>query len=175
MGSYRKLSKARLRQREKDQQDPAWLAWLAEMDNALDTFFAVDVPDMPADPFTAAGLAHAEQALMAMFESVDVLLDPENAAVVDRFQRYVGEVFIRSGFEGHWMNVRVTAGGDADVFFDRRRIAPVVSEPFDEVFIDVVMMLGMATHRRTGTEWTWVYGHSADDYAEWVAQGRPAL
>lgn len=86
MGSVRKLSKARLRQREKDQQDPAWLAWLAEMDESLETFLAVDVPDMPADPFTTAGLAHAERSLMAMFPSADALLEPESYEVVDRFQ-----------------------------------------------------------------------------------------
>ncbi|MEC3955808.1 hypothetical protein VMT65_22435 [Nocardia sp. CDC153] len=175
MGSYRKLSKARLRQREKDQHDPRWLAWLAEMDGALETFFSVDVPDMPADPFTAAGLTHAEQSLMARFSSADPLLEPENAEVADRFQRYLGETFIRSGFEGRWMNVRISDDRDTNVFFDRRGFEPVVSEPFNAVFIDVVSLILTAAHRRTGEEWTWVYGHSANDYAVWVAKGRPEL
>lgn len=175
MGSFRKLTKAQQRQRDKDQQNPAWLAWLAEMDDALETFLAVDVPDMPADPFTAAGLAHAEQVLMTMFPSAGSWLEPENAAIVDRFQRYVGETFIRSGFEGRWMNVRVTEGRISSVFFDRRGFAPVVLEPFRTVFIDLMSMLAIAVDRRTGKEWMRVYGYSEQGYAEWVAKGRKPL
>ncbi|WP_405134011.1 hypothetical protein [Nocardia sp. NBC_01388] len=168
------MSKARLRQREQDQQDPAWLAWLAEMDGALETFFAVDVPGMPTDPFTAAGLAHAEQALMAMFESADPLLEPENAAVADRFQRYVGETFVRS-FESRWMNVRISENRDTDVFFGRRGFEPVVIRPFQDSFVDVVSMVLTAAHIRTGEEWTWIYGNSVEDHAEWLSRGRPPL
>lgn len=174
MGGYRKLNKAELRQRAADQLNPEWLAWRMGMDEPLQRFFTVDVPDMPADPFSSAGLAHAEHALIAMFASADPLLELENAAVADRFQRYVGEAFARS-FEGQWMNVRVSDDPDSGVFFDRRGFAPAVYRPFNGAFVDVVSMVLMAAHRRTGQEWTFVYGHSASDHVKWVAKGRKPL
>ncbi|WP_297613648.1 hypothetical protein [Nocardia sp.] len=168
------MSRAALRQREKDQHDPAWLTWLSEMDGALETYFAVDAPDMPGDPFTAVGLAHAERVFMAMFSAVDPLFEPEHAAVVDRFQRYVGETFVRS-FDGRWMNVRISESRDTDVFFDRRGFEPVVLTPFQDSFIDVVSMVLTAVHCRAGGEWAWIYGNSAQDYAEWRAPGQPRI
>ncbi|TCK00552.1 hypothetical protein [Nocardia alba] len=171
MGSYRKATKAELRRREVDQRDPAWLAWLAEMDPALETFFAEDVTDMPSDPFSADGVATAELAAIARFSSVEAVLAPENAAAADRFQRYFGEAFVRS-FEGRWMNVRVAASASLDVFFDRRGCSPVVRCPFAEFYVDTLSQLLGAVHYRNGEEWTWVYGHSVNDYAEWQVGGR---
>ncbi|MFE3261884.1 hypothetical protein ACFXPS_42365 [Nocardia sp. NPDC059091] len=49
-----------------------------EMDDPLETLLTVDVPDLPTDPFAAEGLAHAKQAAMAWFSSVDAVLEPGN-------------------------------------------------------------------------------------------------
>ncbi|MFE5475156.1 hypothetical protein ACFQ9R_05600 [Nocardia sp. NPDC056541] len=175
MGGFRKWTKAELEQREKDQHNPEWLAWLADMDAGLETFFAVDVRDMPVEPFTAAGLDHAEQALLHRFSSSDSLLDVKNAGMVDRFHRYLGETFIKSGFEGRWMNVRITSGRGTGVFFDRRGFEPVVREPFTDSYLEVVMLALAAVERRTGHEWSWVYRNAEEDYAEWVDNGRPNI
>ncbi|MFJ2666242.1 hypothetical protein ACIO14_18015 [Nocardia fluminea] len=174
MGRVRKVSKARLRQREKDQSAVEWLEWLAGMDAALGTFFAVDVPDMPVEPFTAAGLDHAERALMDKFSSAEMLLAIENAGVADRFQRFLGEAFIRSGFGGRWLNVRIT-DDDTDVFFRRRGFEPVICQPFTSAFLDVGSLVLGAVEVRTGHEWSWVYGNCVVDYEDWVAEGRPKI
>lgn len=174
MGRVRKVSRARLRQREKDQGVPELLQWLAGMDAALETFFAVDVPDMPAEPFTAAGLDHAERALMARFSSAETLLAIGNAEVVDRFQRFLGETFIRSGFGGRWVNVRIT-DDDTDVLFCRRGFEPVICHRFTPAFLDVGSLVLGAAEGRTVHEWSWVYGNCAVDHEDWVARGRPKI
>ncbi|MGW6702083.1 hypothetical protein [Nocardia sp. NPDC055049] len=144
------------------------------MDAALETFFAVDVPDMSVEPFTAAGLDHAERALVDRFSSVEPLLAVDNAGVVDRFQRFLGETFIRSGLGGHWKNVRIT-DDDTDVVFRRRGFEPVVCHPFTPAFLDVGSLVLGAVEARTFHEWSWVYGNCVVDYGNWVAEGRPSI
>ncbi|MFE5475155.1 hypothetical protein ACFQ9R_05595 [Nocardia sp. NPDC056541] len=148
------------------------MEWLAEMDAALETFFAADVPDMPVEPFTAAGLDHAERALTDRFSTAEPLLEIDNAGVTDRFQRFLGETFIRSGFGGRWMNVRII-DDDSDVFFCRRGFEPVIHQPFTPAFLDVGSLVLGAVQARTAHEWSWVYGNCVKDYESWVAEGQP--
>ncbi|MEV0771720.1 hypothetical protein [Nocardia salmonicida] len=138
------------------------------MDAALEIFFAVDMPDMPDDPFSMEGVTRTEQAAMARFSSAEAVLEPENATVADRFHRYIGEAFVRS-FEGRWMNVQVTGEPGEDRSFHGRGFSPVVREPFTESYTDVASMLFMAVCRRTGHEWSSIYAYSEEDHAAWQA------
>lgn len=158
---------AGLRQREKDQQDPAWLAWLAAMPDALDEFLTVDVPDMPADPWSAEGLLHAEHASLVHFPSMESVGAPSSRARADRTIRYLGEVF-RRNFEGKWCNVPELYGAYGG-------FTPAVEEPYVELYLEVVAMLTATLDRRTGREWAGVFGYAQEDHADWVAAGRPDL
>lgn len=167
MGGDRPYTTAELRQREKDQQDPAWLAWLDAMPDALDEFLTVDVPDMPADPWTAEGLLHAEQASLAYFPSMKSVDEPSNRARADRTSRYLGEVF-RRNFEGTWRNV-------PELYGIYEGFTPAVEEPYVEHYLDVVTMLTASLDSRTGRDWATVFGYAQEDHADWVAAGRPDI
>lgn len=168
MGGDRPYTAAELRQREKNQQNPAWLAWLGGMDDALERFLTVDVADMPTDPWSMDGLGHAEQAALIIFPSMDSVLAPENRELADRFQRFIGETYVRR-FEGEWMNVP----GNSDHM--ARGFEPAVRQPFSDMYLTVVTQLTAAMHRRSGNQWARVYSRSAATYAEWQAGGRLPL
>lgn len=168
MGGDRAYTAAELRQQEKDQQDPAWLAWLAAMPDALDTFLTEDVPDMPADPWTADGLCHAERAALALFPTWESVREPQNRALADRIRRFIGEVFIRN-FDGEWRNVPQFNRDGYPGF------GPVVSEPYTEMYLTVGTKLTAALDRRTGTGWAQIFGYSVESHAAWTAAGKPPL
>ncbi|WP_433662065.1 hypothetical protein ACQPW1_07890 [Nocardia sp. CA-128927] len=161
MGRDRKYTKAELRQREKDQEDQNWLAWLADMDVQIHKFFTETVPDLPENPWTAEGLQHAEAAALKLFPDWETVPLPENRDVADQFSRYVGEVF-RRNFEGIWRN---------EPSFDSRRnplgFGPVIHTPENPEYLDVVNLLTAAMHRRTGNEWSRIFGYSTDGFAKW--------
>lgn len=172
MGYTRKSTKAELRQHERDQRAPAWLEWLAAMDTELERFFTDDVPELAglADRWSAEGLRIAGAAAVAEFGDIQALYLPENKPAVDRYVRFVGEVYRRS-FEGGWLNV--PARGPGAEFW------PVVNRPAG-VYLDPHDQLGLAffkpTKRDPGHpegEMVWVYGNSKEDYENWVAAGRP--
>ena len=164
MGGDRPYTPAELRQQEKDQHDPAWLAWLAAMPDALAEFLTTDVLDMPADPWTLDGLRHAEQASLAFFPTWDSVDEPSKQGRADRTSRYIGEVF-RRNFGGKWRNVPELFGGEYEGF------TPAVDEPYSEIYLDVVTILTATLDRRTGREWEFLFDHSQKSYAAWRSAG----
>lgn len=169
MGRDREYTKAELAQQAKDQQDPRWLAWLADMDTQLGKFFTDTVPDMPANPWTAEGLAHAEAAALTIFPESGAEDLPENRDVSDQFHRFIGETF-RRNFEGEWRNVPSLGGGQPLHGF-----GPVVLEPYVEMYLDVIPIFSTALFRRSGNELSFVFERSADRYRSWVDGGRLPL
>lgn len=168
MSGDQAYTRAELRQRAKDQENPAWLSWLAAMPAALEEFVGKDVPNMPADPWSADGLRRAESRALDVFQTGDAVMLPENRELVDRFHRYVGQVFVRR-FEGTWLNIL-----DNPDYLDRG-FEPVVQIPFTDMHFAVVPQLTAAMSRRTGEHWARIYGYSEEDYAAWQAAGRPPL
>ncbi|WP_433560695.1 hypothetical protein ACQP1O_23825 [Nocardia sp. CA-151230] len=81
-------------------------AWLAGQSTALELFFAQDAPCVGAldDPWTLQGLQAAVRVARARIVDRRGILAPENRALIDRFGRFVGEVFVRR-FDGSWTNV----------------------------------------------------------------------
>ncbi|AKU15691.1 hypothetical protein [Luteipulveratus mongoliensis] len=162
MGGDRPYTEAELAQRERDQQDPEFLTWLAAMDDELALFFERDVPDMPADPWSEEGLRHAEQAALRYFwdrEPGDLSWRREREK---RFRRYLGEVFVRN-FEGTWMWIDVNRNGTK---------APVVSEPANPEYLQVEGQVDGALGDRTGGAWVQLFGYARRAYNDWVAAGR---
>ncbi|MBF6363095.1 hypothetical protein [Nocardia farcinica] len=169
MGEDLGVTGAERRQMEADQQDPRWLAWLSEMDGAVTRFLSETVPDMPENPWSAAGLRRAEATALELFPTPESVELPENRHVADGFFRFVGEVF-RRAFEGRWQNVP-----DYDDEQRSHGFGPVVDRPFSENYLDVIPLLTTAVARRTGQLWASIFGYSLEDYEAWKAAGRPPL
>ncbi|MFJ9368936.1 hypothetical protein ACIRRA_31565 [Nocardia sp. NPDC101769] len=81
-------------------------AWVAGHSAALELFFAQDAPTVGAldDPWTLQGLQAAVRVARTRIVDCRGILAPENRALIDRFGRFVGEVFVRQ-FDGSWRNV----------------------------------------------------------------------
>ncbi|WP_433654543.1 hypothetical protein ACQPW1_27780 [Nocardia sp. CA-128927] len=165
MGGDRRYTRAELRQHEQDQQDPRWLAWLAEMDDQIDRFRTETVPGLSAGPWDAEDLRSVERALLERFPDVDDAEGPEHQETVDQFARFIGEVF-RRNFEGHWYN-------NTDADDQRRGFGPSLREGYNPAYLEPVRLVFAALDRGTGSEWARVFGFSQKRYAEWAATGRP--
>lgn len=92
-------------------------AWLAGHSAALELFFAQDAPSVGAldDPWTLQGLQAAVRVARTRIVDRRGILAPENRALIDRFGRFVGEVFVRQ-FDGSWTNVLDNAPPDVLVW-----------------------------------------------------------
>jgi hypothetical protein len=153
-------TQAELRQRELDQQNPQFLAWLSRMDDELALFFERDVPDMPADPFTEEGLRRAEAAAIRLFWH----RTPEDGPFAyrkERFERFIGEVFVRK-VEGKWMWINVSVHGHA----------PVVSRPATPLYLEPDGQLSQSLTEKCTDGWTFVFRNSVESYEAWKAAGR---
>ena len=146
------------------QQDPTFLTWLADMDRELDILFTQDAPGMPDDPYTVEGLRHAEQAALGWYWADDPMdLDwPERA---DRFQRYIGEMFIRH-LEGRW-EYAGTRRGD--------KMEPVIWTPFVDDYYRPSRLLDAAKSKKSGDRLETMYGYAQKRYRTWVTYGRMPL
>ncbi|WP_157184463.1 hypothetical protein [Nocardia niigatensis] len=92
-------------------------AWLAGRSVALDVFFTQDAPSVAAldDPWTLRGLQAAVRVARERITDRAGVLDPANRALIDRFGRFAGEVFVRQ-FAGSWCNVLDNAPPDVLVW-----------------------------------------------------------
>ncbi|MFE7745348.1 hypothetical protein [Nocardia sp. NPDC057455] len=167
------MSKAELREHERNQHAPEFLEWLAGGDAALATFFAENAPEIGAlaDPWTREGLRLLGANLRARFgDALEALKDPANRETVDRYRRYLGEVYCRT-VEAEWRNVPSNGPGDP--------MWPVLAFSFRALYLDPRSQLYGAFRKSTKKltvhpdgEIAWVYGNAVEDYVEWVAAGR---
>lgn len=175
MGSISKMTKAELRQRERDQQAPEYLEWLSRRDADLERFLTEDVPEIGAldNPWSAAGLQLAGEAARSIFGATAALSQPEHLPTVDRFTRYIGEVYVRT-LEGEWRN-------DPDIRTERD-MRPVISEPYRNMYLDPDQQLWLAFVKATEKEplphqgmLVWVFENSKNNYEDWTEAGRPSF
>ncbi|WP_280253390.1 hypothetical protein [Nocardia abscessus] len=164
MSGYKPYTQEERRRMDHDQRDPRWLAWLERMDEQLNRFFTEKVTDMPEDPWSAEGLNRAEAAALRIFPTMESVDLPENREVADQFHRYVGEVF-RRNFEGEWYNVP-----SYDDEQRTRGFGPVIREGYNPEYLTVVPLLTTAMFRRTGVEWSQIFGYSEEDYTAWKSR-----
>ncbi|WP_280410565.1 hypothetical protein [Nocardia asiatica] len=175
MGSIRKMTKAELRQRDRDQENAAFLKWLARMDAEVARFLTEDMPAVGAleNPWSKEGLQVATATARAMFPDYRDVLEPQNADLMERFGRYVGEVFVRA-FGGRWVNVPDNGPADAPFFACVGNVASIAYlEPF--VHAKAVVAEGKAKRVPAYPEGVlvWLWGNAQEDYDEWNAAGRP--
>jgi len=88
-----------------DQHNPQFLEWLRGNDAAFELFFEQDAPQVATldNPWTLAGLQVAVSTAREIFPDHRAVIAPGNRPAIDRFGRFVGEVFVRQ-FEGQWCN-----------------------------------------------------------------------
>ncbi|MBF6085155.1 hypothetical protein IU485_27665 [Nocardia cyriacigeorgica] len=170
MGYTRKWTRAERQQFEHDQRNPAFRSWLSGMDDAIVEFMTVDAPEVGKldNPWSRGGLVAISGLLRARFPDPDSIDATENAPVLDRYVRVIGEVFRRS-FEGRWVNVLDNAPKGSAEFW------PEVDIPAFG-FVDPDKQLGGAFRQRPDRpdgNLVWVYGNAERDYHEWVEHGRP--
>lgn len=175
MGGIRKLTKAERRQRERDQEDPAFLAWLERMDAELGLFFTEDAPEVAAldDPWTREGLRLAVQAARRAFPDYKAIYLPDNKPRADRFIRFYGELY-RRRFGGRWVNVPGNAFRDVEFF-------PAVEgptclgymEPEPQLVGSFVTMISKRTPAHPDGQPVWVLDNWTRSYERWIEVGRP--
>lgn len=163
-GPYTPAERQRIR---RDQQDPSWTAWLARMDEQIETFLNTTVPDMPSDPWTADGLRHAERAALQLFPSGTAGNSQALMRVTDQFHRYFGEVF-RRNFAGEWFNAPVDRSSVGV-------IAPMLKEPYKPVYLDILPILAAALVLGTGEVWRQIFTWSEQEYLDWKFAGQAPI
>ncbi|MEV6323093.1 hypothetical protein AB0M45_18125 [Nocardia sp. NPDC051787] len=174
--SVRKASNAELRRREKHQRNPAYVEWLGRMDAEIIRFFAEDAPAVGAlkNPWTEDGLRIATETARSMFPDYRAVLEPQNADVVERFGRYVGEVFVRA-FEGRWWNVPENGPDNAPFWACVGNVASIAYlEPFVHVKAAVAEGRVKDVPVHPGGTLVWLWGNWRESYDEWIAAGHPS-
>lgn len=135
-------------------RDEGFAAWLAMNDYLLDCeFLAGDVPDMPDDPFSEAGLRAAEAEALRRFPDIDTALAPHNREMYDKFVRFIGEVFVRD-LGGQWTNRPLVDDGRAYIG---------IKFPWDPETLEIPTLFTSALARRTGEQWAFVYRNMRED------------
>lgn len=139
------------------QRDPAWIAWLGDMDAVVTNFVHTEFADTTVDPFSADGLLVAEARALERFGSIAEFKAEENGELADQYVRYLGEVFVRN-FDGRWVNILQPTKG----------LVASVEYPYPGWYLNPRSFITAALHRRTGKEWAFVFGNEAVDYAKWT-------
>ncbi len=140
------------------QQDETFLVWVSLNEDVLDLEFD-EVDDLPAPPWDAAVLDRAEAAALEIVASERDCFTEETRVASWHLVRFIGHVLI-DAFEGHRVNVP-GQGGD-------RRGSVGVDLPFRTLYIEPIGMLTSAMYRRTGTEWSEVFGYAVRDQAKYL-------
>ncbi|WP_406268863.1 hypothetical protein OH799_25340 [Nocardia sp. NBC_00881] len=175
MGEIRNMTKAELKQQERDQHEPAFLKWLEGQPAALERFLTEVAPDVGAlpEPYSREGLRLAVVAARATFDNSESAFAPENAEVAGLFVRHFGEVYIRS-FEGHWVNIPDNASRPVEFL-------PLVSTPSGGICIDPEGQFAKSWVKQTSKSApvhpdglpVWVFDNWHRNYEKWVTAGRP--
>jgi hypothetical protein len=155
---------------KQDQKAPEFLEWLTKQEELVDQFLAEDVPAVGAleDPWTAEALQLTEQAARDTFGERTALRLPENAATVDRFVRFIGEVYCHA-IEGRWGNHPNSL----------HPMNPVILDGFTGQSLDPLGQLYLAfvtppRHGRVNGELSWVFANYTTNYHNWDEAGRPS-
>lgn len=152
---------------ERAQRHQEYRAWLEAMDSELSRFLTEDAPVVGglSDPFSSEGLSATEDNVRQRFGSIQAVEDPGRAAEVDRYGRFIGEVFRRST-EAQWVNVAHVH--DTTVW-------PELVFPFARESFNPREQIGAAfvKNPRPPSEMVWVLNNMIADYEFWRECGRP--
>ncbi len=132
------------------ERDEGFRAWLAMGDYLLDCeFLAGDVPGLPAEPFTEAGLLVAESDALARYQNSAEALNDRNREMSDKFMRFIGEVFVQQ-LGGSWTNRPLHDDGSAYLG---------IRFPWRDETLTIPTLYTSALARRSGRQWAKVLGN----------------
>ncbi|WP_043735857.1 hypothetical protein [Nocardia asiatica] len=160
---------------DQQQHAPEFLAWLADAESALATFFADDAPEIGAlsDRWSREGLKVLGTNMRARFGDAPKSRSFADPEVLDRYRRYLGEVYCRT-LDAQWRNVPENHPGEA--------MWPVLMLPFQRLYLDPIDQLNGAFTKTTKRmtvdpdgEMAWAYGKARSEHADWVSAGKPDL
>lgn len=129
-------------------------------------FLPTEIPELRPDSlYSPDSLPVLENSLVEHFPS-EVALWSSDASTKRAMQYvyYIGEAF-RRAFEGLWVAVP-TAGDPTEAAL------PMVDLPFRETFVNPIDLIGICVVRRTGNEISRLFRYAANDYHDWVTEGR---
>jgi hypothetical protein len=175
MGSIRKMTKAQLRQRDLDQENPEFLAWVARMDEEIAQFFAEDAPEIAAleDPWTREGLRLAVLAARRLFPRGVSIFAPEHCARADRFIRFFGELY-RHRFGGRWANVPGNTLREVEFYPVYTGPVPIGYIELDNQLIGAFqLMISKRTPAHPDGQPVWVLDNMTRNWERWIEVGRP--
>lgn len=118
--------------------------WLADMDDALDRFFATLPPDLRSKlDYSPASLDALEAWILERYRDTKSILDRRESTVVDGLARYIGETF-RKTIGGHW---DIELDNPKDVYYGLPQLTGFGPRPTPECPSSLATA---ATSRRTG-------------------------
>jgi hypothetical protein len=146
----------------KRQRQEKFEAWLAMNDYLLDCeFLAGDVPGMPDDPYSRAGLVVAEANALERWANAEEALAPDSIDMYWKLVRFVGETFVRTlGYE--WTCVPNHSDDQGESWI-------AVQFPGDDLQLQLpglVTTVISPERGRKGGRWAWVWDNMAEDTAK---------
>ncbi|MBB5916110.1 hypothetical protein BJY24_005022 [Nocardia transvalensis] len=171
------LPKAEQRREPADQHEPDYLAWLSGGDTAFAMFFKQDAPRVAAldDPWTLEGLQTAVATARETFPDYRAVVAPENRSAIDRFGRFVGEVFVRR-FEGHWCNMPDNAPAGVD-FWPMVECGGYLACITPHSQLEIAVVEGRMPNLSAAPDGilTGLFDSVQRSYHKWVTADRPSL
>ncbi|WP_280410449.1 hypothetical protein [Nocardia asiatica] len=169
------MTKAELRQRDLDQENPAFLAWVSRMDAEIERFFAEDAPEVAAleDPWTREGLRLAVLAARRAFPEPRESRLVERSARAERFVRYIGELYLHR-FGGRWANVPTNATREVEFYPVAQCPVPIgYLEPEPQFIGSFVTQISKRVPAHPDGEPVWVLDNMTRNWERWIEVGRP--
>lgn len=157
------------------QENEFFLGWLKMQEAVMNIEFPYfDLPEVKDHMFTGDSLRIVENKLLDLYSDPRVAFaGEENLHRTMRYVYYIGETY-RRAFEGTWVVLpEVETKGKKRAGDSEPAMTPAVDLPFNELFTNPMQQISMALSRRTGTEITAIFQFAAEDYAQWVQDGRP--
>ncbi len=170
MSKTQRNIKAELEQRQRDQEAPKWLEWVNPdlMNTQVSKLLTETIPDMPDDPWSAAGLDRVEREILERFDTVPDVDTTDNREIADQITRFIGEVF-RRNFEGEWCNVPDMGGKRYPDF------GPVIQREWTDMYLGTANLVTATVDRQWGDYLSEIFVRNTESYEEWVQAGRPPL
>ncbi|MGY1946534.1 hypothetical protein [Nocardia asiatica] len=170
------MTKAELRQRDLDQENPAFLAWVARMDEEIDRFFAEDAPEIAAledRRWTREGLRLAVLAARRLFPEPRESGLLERSARADRFVRFIGELYLHR-FGGRWVNVPTNAHREVDFYPVAQCPVPIGYLAPEPQFVgSFVTQISKRVPAHPDGQPVWVLDNLTRSFERWIEVGRP--
>ncbi|WP_280185473.1 MULTISPECIES: hypothetical protein [Nocardia] len=169
------MTQADLRQRDLDQEDPAFVAWVARMDTEIERFFGEDAPEVAAlkDPWTREGMRLAVLAARRAFPEPRESGWLERSARADRFVRFFGELY-RHRFGGRWANVPGNTLREVEFYPVYAGPVPIGYIELDNQLIGAFqLMISKRTPAHPDGQPVWVLDNMTRSFERWIEVGRP--